>query len=192
MAITLYPLFISRPVTAWTTRSTVGPLPISPPWLPKHLRLPWCHGSNAPCDAGRCTALQSGNSAIPAGENEASQMLVVCFIIFIAFGSQCSEVCTYLYCDHFDFSLLLIFPLLAWWPGAGSAQPFPGCHESPVQHSRSPESGELAAGEEPVATHPDPCPHTLPHSGPAESQLSPRVSYGCFFIIFSTCYYDAT
>lgn len=71
----------SRDITAWTTRSTVGPLPVSPPWLSKHLSLPRCHGSNAPCDAGRHTALQSGNSAIPAGEDDASHLMIVCFII---------------------------------------------------------------------------------------------------------------
>lgn len=71
----------SRDITAWTTRSTVGPLPISPPWLSKHLSLPRCHGSNAPFDAGRHTALQSGSSAIPAGEDDASRLMIVCFLI---------------------------------------------------------------------------------------------------------------
>lgn len=73
----MFPLFCfnstkfqcSWPTPAWTTGSTVGPLPISTPWLSEHPGLPWCHGSNAPCDAGHHAALQSGTAAVPAGED---------------------------------------------------------------------------------------------------------------------------
>lgn len=63
-------------------------------------------------------------------------------------------------------------------PRTSPAEPVPGCYEPPVQHPRGPESGQLAAGEEPAATKPDHCPDTLPPTGPAEDQLQSRVSHG--------------
>lgn len=68
---------------AWTTGSTVGPLPISTPRLSEHLGLPWCHGSNAPYDAGHHAALQSGTSAIPAGEEETGQALTDDIVLWL-------------------------------------------------------------------------------------------------------------
>lgn len=79
---------------------------------------------------------------------------------------------------YFSFVCLFVFFVSAtWWPGASSAKPIISSHEPPVQHPRGPESGQPPAREEPAATGSSPCPDSLPHPGPAETQLQPRVSH---------------
>lgn len=196
MAITPYPLFtlFSFMMTHYNLAGASQPGPPGrqlghyPSLPPGYQNTPASHGATAPMHPAMQAATQPYSQATPPYQ-QVRRKLVRCWLFAWSFLIHSFLACLWqLGLDIFYIvtiltPLLLISPLLAWWPGASSAQPFPGCHEPPVQHPRSPQSGQLAAGEEPVATNPDPCPHTLPPSGPAESQLSPRVSYGCFVVI---------